>query len=452
METLIPLTDSAEFARLLVAAMPCGILIVDERGRSHAVNDIPGRTLGFGPEIPVIPEKTGAFACLSPEEDCSAVSGENRNAQALGLEAIRRNRRMRARGKASVKVNQRRREIAVMMTAVPLEHGKRRFAAVLFQDISDLQLLAPEYEEGFRGIIGRETVMQDLFDTIRQVSPTNAPVLIQGESGTGKELVAQAIHRESPRANAHFVPFNCGALPEGLVESELFGHVKGAFTGAVRDKKGRFELAQEGTIFLDEIGELKMETQVKLLRVLQEGRLERVGGEQTVQLDVRVISATNRNLEREVARKRFREDLYYRICVMPIRTPPLRKRQGDIPLLARFFLSRFGEENGLGGVAASDEVLDILSGYEWPGNVRELQNVIQYALVKSQGNTILPDHLPPAVRSDWTEKYKVRKKKDNLSRGRVYKVLDEVGGNKKQAAEVLGVSRSTLYRLLARFE
>ncbi|MFP4307297.1 MAG: sigma-54 interaction domain-containing protein [Desulfococcaceae bacterium] len=455
MSPLIPPTHDAEFARMLMAEIPWGILIVDESGRYRPVNDILRRTFGLAEDIDVRPEtmETRGNGRSSPGSGRGeSAPPEVEEARQLGLRAIRENRPLRSRKRVALRVNQRRRDAAVLMTAVPLSHAGRRLAAVFFQDVSDLKRIAGDScKEGFRGLIGRETVMQNLFDTIRKVAPTPAPVLIQGESGTGKELVAQAIHQESPRAEAHFVPFNCGALPDGLIESELFGHVKGAFTGAIRDKKGRFELASGGTIFLDEIGELKRELQVKLLRVLESGRLERVGGEKTIPIDVRVISATNRNLEREVAEKRFREDLYYRLCVMPVSTPALRERPGDIPLLARYFLSRFSRENGFGPAAATDAALQLLSDHPWPGNVRELQNALQYALVQSRGMPIEPEHLPASVRrGEKSPRYAVQKRDGGLTRNQVRRALEEVAGNKKRAAEILGVSRSTLYRFLSR--
>ena len=209
-----------------------------------------------------------------------------------------------------------------------------------FVDITEVTRLRRRLktEQSFAGIVGRDTKMLELFDTIRQVADVNIPVLIQGESGTGKELVAAAIHNECPSADKLFVPVNCGALPEGVLESELFGHVKGAFTGAIHDRKGRFELANGGTIFLDEIGDIPAAMQVKLLRVLQEGIFQRVGGEENIKVDVRVISATNKNLAEEVAAGRFREDLFYRLCVVPVYLPSLRERRNDIPLLAEHFL------------------------------------------------------------------------------------------------------------------
>ncbi|MFP4379883.1 MAG: sigma 54-interacting transcriptional regulator [Candidatus Sumerlaeia bacterium] len=304
----------------------------------------------------------------------------------------------------------------------------------------------------FSGIIGRDSRMLEIFDLIRDVAESSASVLIEGESGTGKELVAGAIHRESPRANRAFVAVNCGALPETLLESELFGHVRGAFTGAIRDKKGRFELANGGTIFLDEIGDISQAMQIKLLRVLQEGAFERVGSEKTIQVDVRVISATNKNLRREIQEGRFREDLYYRLAVVPLRLPPLRERKTDIPLLANHILKRAAEENGREEIRLSSETLDVMMNHDWPGNVRELQNWIQFALVKCKGHTIEPDHLPEHAHSlsgksggsDASNQRRRRK----LSVPAVREALEQSKGNKVQAAEILDVGRATLYRFL----
>ncbi|UCC40562.1 MAG: sigma 54-interacting transcriptional regulator [Candidatus Aminicenantes bacterium] len=305
-------------------------------------------------------------------------------------------------------------------------------------------------EIGFAGIIGSDPKMLEIFDTIKELAEVDVPVLIQGESGTGKELVAMAIHNEGHRAHQPFIPVNCGALPEGLLESELFGHVRGAFTGAIRDKKGRFELANHGTIFLDEIGDLSPSLQVKLLRVLQEGRFERVGGEKTIKVNVRVISATNKDLETEINEGRFRSDLFYRMCVVPITIPPLRGRRGDIPHLIEYILKQAMKEQDRKDVELSPEVLAAMIGYNWPGNVRELQNSIQYALLKCRGNRILIDHLPSTIYSitSFAKRIEERPRKRKLNAEAVERALSETKGNKVKAARSLGVSRATLYRFL----
>ena len=299
----------------------------------------------------------------------------------------------------------------------------------------------------FAGIIGQDEKMLEMFDLISDLAHSDVSVLIQGASGTGKELVAAAIHNEGPRANKMFVPVNCGALPETLLESELFGHVKGSFTGAVRDKKGRFELADGGTIFLDEIGDISAAMQVKLLRVLQEGCFEKVGGEETVHVDVRVVSATNKNLSEEIAKGLFREDLYYRLNVVPVWLPPLCERRNDIPLLAEYILVQTLQSSSRSdSVEFSDEALGVMMNYDWPGNVRELQNWIQFALVRCKTAVISPEHLPPMPTSH-THPHVVQHKR-KLEISIVKEALLRTGGNKVKAAKVLGVSRATLYRFL----
>jgi len=279
------------------------------------------------------------------------------------------------------------------------------------------------------------------------VSAYDYPVHIEGETGTGKELVAVAIHDESHRGEAPFVPINCGALPEGLIESELFGHVRGAVSGAVRDKKGRFELAAGGTIFLDEIAELSKPMQVRLLRFLQEGTFERVGGEETITAEVKVISATNKNLKKEIRKGRFREDLYYRLNVIPIQLPPLRERKTDIPLLIEHFLTEAGERYKQNRVQISKEALRLMMDYHWPGNVRELQNVVQFSIVKCDGRVIQREDLPLELGSIECRVAR-RGPSRKLDAVSVKTVLQKTGGNKSRAAKMLGVGRATLYRFL----
>jgi len=300
---------------------------------------------------------------------------------------------------------------------------------------------------GFSGIIGQHTGMQEVFSTIRDVSAINVPVLIQGESGTGKEMVASAIHHRSDRADMPFVPVNCGALPDGLIESELFGHVKGSFTGALRDKKGRFELANGGTIFLDEVTDLSKAAQVKLLRVLETGKIERLGDEKTISVNFRLVCAANRNLKNEIKLGNFRDDLYYRINVVPINLPPLRERKEDIPLLVRYFIETVSE-NGQKNATVTKEALSLLTNYAWPGNVRELQSAIRHTLVKSKGSMIQPRDLPAELRSrkmNHTLKGSSRK----LNYQIVNQALLKTGGNKAKAAKLLDVGRATIYRFLA---
>ncbi len=337
------------------------------------------------------------------------------------------------------------------MTATMMrDENERRFGVLAtFRDVTDLFELRVKAKEmtGFSKIIGCDDKMVEVFRQIKDVSGYDYPVHISGETGTGKELVANAIHAESLRAGNAFVPINCGALPEGLIESELFGHMKGAFSGAIRDKKGRFELAHKGTIFLDEIAELPKLLQVKLLRFLQAGRFEKVGGEKTVAVNVRVVSATNKDLKKEVKKGTFREDLFYRLNVIPIHIPPIRERKSDIPLLVDHFLSKAPMVKGQRPVRIDQEALNMLMDYAWPGNVRELQNAVQFAIVRCKGKVIRPDDLPLELKDVVFEKPKrgpVRK----LDAEMVKAALVKTGGNKSRAAKVLGVGRATLYRFL----
>lgn len=303
-------------------------------------------------------------------------------------------------------------------------------------------------------IVGKTARMRNLLTTIEQVAPSTATVLITGETGTGKELVADTIHAMSPRVNAALVKVNCGALPESLIESELFGHMKGSFTGAVRDHAGRFELANGGTIFLDEISEMSMPAQVRLLRVLQEGVFERVGGTKPIAVDVRVIAATNRNLQECVREGVFREDLYYRINVIHLELPPLRKRKEDIVLLADFFTRRYAERNKKEIRGISEDALELLIGYDWPGNIRELENAIEHGVVLAKGDRIttndLPNHLHKEVPSAPGGNIVVPfgMSLDESEGVVIRRTLEMVGGDKEAAAGILGCSERTLYRKL----
>ncbi|MBU0464941.1 MAG: sigma 54-interacting transcriptional regulator, partial [Proteobacteria bacterium] len=290
------------------------------------------------------------------------------------------------------------------MTVSAIINHDKIFKGVLasFRDVTESFNLSLKAENlsNFAGIIGKDKAMQDIFRQIRDVALYNYPVHVSGDTGTGKERVAYAIHDISSYGTGAFVPVNCGAIPEGIVESELFGHVKGAFSGAIKERKGRFELAHKGTLFLDEVAELPLKTQVKLLRFLQEGSFEKVGGEKKESVDVRIISASNKNLKDEVTAGRFREDLYYRLNVIPIHLPPLRQRKSDIPLLAGHFLKEAEQESPNAVPQLARAALDIMLDYHWPGNVRELKNVIQFSVVRSRGSQILPSDLPMEIIQD----------------------------------------------------
>jgi DNA-binding NtrC family response regulator len=303
----------------------------------------------------------------------------------------------------------------------------------------------------FSHIVSSDPKMKELLDVVAHIGPSKASVLVTGESGTGKELIAEAIHLASPRAKQPFVRLHCAALSESLLESELFGHERGAFTGAVARREGRFRQADGGTLFLDEIGEISLPVQVKLLRFLQERTFERVGGNETLKVDVRIIAATNRDLQAEIARGRFREDLFYRLNVVTVELPPLRDRRGDIPALASFFLRRSAADNGRPIETFSDDALQAMMEYRWPGNVRELENVVERAVVLCEGKVIERTHLPPTVapvaEADAMPRVPGASIAD-LERWAILKTLEACGGSTSKAAEILGVSpRKIQYKL-----
>jgi DNA-binding NtrC family response regulator len=303
----------------------------------------------------------------------------------------------------------------------------------------------------FDNIIGASPAMQSMFATLEMVAPTDATVLITGESGTGKELIANALHHNSPRAAAPFVKLNCAALHENLLESELFGHEAGSFTGASARRKGRFELAHSGTLFLDEIGDMSMATQAKILRVLQEGEFERVGGNDTVKVDVRLLAATHKDLQAMVKEGSFRQDLFFRLSVVPVHLPALRERSVDIPELTSFFLNRYAEKNRKDIKGVHPEVLHLLMQYDWPGNIRELENTIERAVILCLSEQITPRELPPQFFSETIRNNMARPAPTNedftlrdMEREVIKATLDKTGNNKSLTAKKLGIARQTL--------
>ena len=317
---------------------------------------------------------------------------------------------------------------------------------------------------GLESIIGSSPAMEEMFDIIRQAAPTQATVLIQGASGTGKELVAQAIHRLSNRSEDPFVAVHCAALNASLLESELFGHEKGSFTGAVAQRKGRFEMANGGTLFLDEISEVEPSVQVKLLRVLEERKFERVGGAETIEVDIRIIAATNRNLRQYVDEGKFREDLYYRLDVVEIRMPPLRDRGNDIAVLSNHFMKEFADRNGRNVSRISPAAAAILQAYSWPGNVRELRNTLEKMVVLAHGDVLAADDVPANIRNEAHQNGVVvpapaklasvpevvvsAESLAEMEKRKILAALDAAGGNRSKAAIALGISRRTLHRKL----
>jgi len=312
-------------------------------------------------------------------------------------------------------------------------------------------------EYSFENIVSKNDKMNKLFEIIRKVAPYKSTILITGESGTGKELVAKAIHYNSNRSKMFFVPVNCGAIPENLLESELFGHVKGAFTDAIRTKKGLFEEADEGTIFLDEIGELPTQLQVKLLRVLQDGEIRRVGESKSIQIDVRIVAATVKDLAREVNEGRFRDDLFYRLNVLHLFIPPLRERKEDIPLLVQHFINKHNQSLNKNVKEVDSKALELLMNYKWSGNVRELENMIERAVVLTDGEKIELDNLPFEIQNFKNEvpmvtmaeeEYSIKKASKMLEMGLIRKALKKTKGNHTQAARLLEIShRALLYKI-----
>ena len=307
----------------------------------------------------------------------------------------------------------------------------------------------------FKSVIGTSAAMRKVFDTTSRAAPTKASILITGESGVGKELIADAIHDLSPRKDKPLIKVHCAALASSLLESELFGHEKGAFTGAAGRKRGRFELAHEGTLFLDEIGEIDQNIQIKLLRVLQEKKFERVGGEETIETDVRIVAATNKDLKQEIEKGNFREDLYFRLNVVTIFVPPLKERKDDLPFLITAFLKEFSEENEKKIEGINEKARSCLYTYDWPGNVRELRNCLESAVVMSRGNVITEEDLPPTLRMHSDEgwiRIPIGTSMEEAEKIIIRETVSAQKGNQSKAAEILGIGRKTLHRKLPGWE
>lgn len=336
-------------------------------------------------------------------------------------------------------------------------HIVRQAARVRRLEAENLRLRSKlSGQRGFGRLIGSSPALAEVIRQARAVAATDATVLLCGESGTGKELLACAIHEESARASGPFIAVNCAALPETLIESELFGHEKGAFTGATQAKKGRFELADGGTLFLDEIGELSPAVQVKLLRALQERKFERLGGTRTIEVDIRLIAASNRDLDQEVEAGRFRQDLFYRLNVVPLTLPPLRQRREDIPVLAAFFANKAANKHGFQPPELAPELLAVLQTYDWPGNVREMENLMERLVVLTRGAKLGLEYLPEKIKRTVSAVEQIAEPTDatleeavqNLKKRMILRALEAEGGNRGAAAKRLGISRSYLHRLI----
>ncbi|MBW2459482.1 MAG: sigma 54-interacting transcriptional regulator [Deltaproteobacteria bacterium] len=457
--TLAALTESRRRFETVLDSLDEGIIIHDEERRIYVFNEAAERITGHQRDDVI---GRDCHAVFSPCGLCSAQCQFQDGPPAH----LRDQQEVRLTTKAGED-----RRLKVRVRALDASMGRPGQVLARFRDVTELKSLRRELRErhSFHNMVAVSRSMRETFDTITQVASSDYPILITGESGAGKELVARAIHDESPRKGGPFVPLNCGALPDHILESELFGHVRGAFTGAVQSRRGRFELADGGTLLLDEVGELSPVFQVKLLRVLQEKSFERVGGERPITVDVRILAATHRDLREMVRQGTFREDLFYRLSVVPITVPSLRHRREDIPVLTEHILAKIALETKAPAAALSDETVDLLTAHPWPGNVRELINALRFASVRSKGEPIMPQHLPvevqqtgwdappPSVRSGPPPASAppppapaAGRRRDKLTTESVLAALAETGGNKVRAAKLLGVGRATLYRFLDR--
>ena len=445
--------EYSELCEMVIDTMMEGVVVVDPRGIILSVNRAMEEITGYARR-----ELIGQPCSLIKSDACfsSLNSGGKKQCELFQTGSIRRCKCILAKKDGSL--------VHVMKNAALLKDSSGRVLGGVetLTDVSEvvekervITRLRRELsrEDGFHGILGKSPLMLQLFSLIAAAAQSDAPVIIYGESGTGKELVAGAIHRLSPRSQGPFIKVSSVALHESLLESELFGHVKGAFTGADRNRVGRFEAAHGGDIFLDEIGDLSLNTQAKLLRVLQEKVIEKVGDQKPVPVEVRVITATNKDLQQLMAAERFREDLYYRINVIPIHLPPLRDRREDIPLLTEAFIERLRLKTRKPISGISKEAMEMLIHYGWPGNVRELLNSVEYAFVLCREGNIEPAHLPsPMARKPAYSPPPITTGRAVAGKGDdkelLRQAMEEAGGNKSEAARILGVSRVTIWKRL----
>jgi PAS domain S-box-containing protein len=430
-----------------------GILVVDPRGKIMAINPAAERLTGYR-QSELVGKSCRVLDCTGCD-----IFGKGPAQQWCGLYA-----RGDVRAKKCLITNKDHRVVNIIKNATILrdEKGAIIGAVETLTDMSEIVRQQEEIislkktlhlDEGYYGILGKSTAMQALYELIDNVALTESPVMISGESGTGKELAARAVHEASQRREGPFIKVNCAALNENLLESELFGHTRGAFTGAERSRIGRFEAAHGGTIFLDEIGDIPLSTQVKLLRVLEEKEIEKVGDHKPIHVDVRIISATHKNLEKLIKKSDFREDLYFRINVFPLHCPPLRERKEDIPVIVQQFIRTNNAKTGKRILGLTPEALERLTAYRWPGNVRELRNAIEYAFVLCSSGGIGVQHLPPKIAGSSTEcsEPAVPVAEQSHPRQKLIAVLKQVGGNQSEAARMLGVSRVTVWKRIRKY-
>ncbi len=447
--------DISKYWKPIMDMVKDGLIVIDTMGRILAAN-------------PAAEKLTGYSEAELKHKDCRILNctGCKIYAEGPGEKWCKLFTKGQVRDKKCLMMHKDRRTMHVLKSGTVLRDENNEIIGVVetLTDISQIIRQQQEIEnlrktyhldDGYHGIMGKSSVMRNLFELIENVSNTNAPVMISGESGTGKELVARALHEAGPRRDKPFVKVNCAALNDNLLESELFGHVKGAFTGADRNRTGRFEAAHEGSIFLDEVGDIPLSTQVKLLRVLEEKMIERVGEHKTISVDVRIITATNKNLETLVAKEDFREDLYFRINVFPLHCPALREHREDIPIIIQHFIRQTAQESGKKIFGVTPKALDALTAYDWPGNVRELRNVIDYAFVLCPGGGIDLEHLPAKFSSEKNSR-PVVKASGNISSGEereaLLQMLRRCAWNQSEAARELGVSRVTIWKRMKKYD
>jgi two-component system response regulator HydG len=437
----------------IIDTLQDGILVLDTNGIIHATNPSAERLTGYTRE-----ELKGSSCRILNCTGCKII-GRGKGKPFCKLFTVGR-----SKVKKCMITNKTNLSVHVLKTASVLENSKGEAigAVEVLTDMTDLYKKQQEIEslktifhldDGFNGIIGKTLIMEELFQLIGRVAQSDAPVLVQGESGTGKELVALAIHKNSPRKNQPFIKVNCAALNENLLESELFGHVKGSFTGADKNRIGRFEAANTGTIFLDEIGDIPLSTQVKLLRVLEEKEVERVGDHTPFPIDIRIISATNRNLETLIKKGTFRKDLFFRINVFPLHCPCLTDRKEDIPHIVKNFLDQICIKNKNSPLQVSSQAMEILVTYNWPGNVRELRNALEYACVLCTGEWIDPEHLPPKIGKSeipFTGERPLNREAQS-DRDKLIGLLKKTRGNQSELARTLGISRVTLWKRIKKY-
>jgi len=443
--------ELSRYWKTIVDTLHDGVMVVDPKGQVVAMNPAAERLTGYGED-----ELKGQSCRILDCTGCRII-GKGPAEQWCGLYADGN-----VRAKKCMITNKENRTVNVIKNASVLRNEKGTIIGAV-ETLTDMSEIVRQQEEilslrrtlhldeGYHGILGKSTVMQDLFELIDSVAPTDSPVMIQGESGTGKELVARAIHDVGPRAQKPFIKVNCASLNENLLESELFGHTRGAYTGADRDRIGRFEAAHGGTIFLDEIGDVPISTQVKLLRVLEEREIERVGDDRLIKVDVRIVSATHKSLDRLTAEGAFREDLYFRINVFPMQIPPLRRRPEDIPAIVQHFIRRNNEKTGKKILGLTPEAMEKLLSYSWPGNVRELRNAVDYAFVLCSSGGVSAGHLPPKIAAREPAacpppSLSPTEAKREVEREELVRTLEETGGNRSEAARRLGVSRVTVWK------